>query len=272
MESYSSHYAGIIMLNHIWTLLINNTVTSAVTGRLGDLPQTPGYKSVTLPSSLQNIRRLLFGGQPDPETLNYRTRQLLSCVLNSSLAEFATALDPRHTYDASGSDFFNLELYYPRPQQINGSTTAGMNIHGSPEADDANGIMAYSYTITDNGAADIYLTGSRNESQALPGLAANEQRRLGKSGYYFSLTAPDAAQTWLVEFVNKPKITLGQIIANVSVAGEPTLLALFGITDEQPFQTFRNIFFDVPDLPLKCAAVALALAYRTEQLRVGVSA
>jgi hypothetical protein len=60
-------------------------------------------------------------------------------------------------------------------------------------------------------------------------------------------------------------------MANVAVVGEPALHELFGITEEEPYTTFRNVFFNSQDLPLKCAAVALALAYQTEKRRTAVS-
>ena len=229
------------MLNHIWTLLVNQPVTAPVNGRLGELPRAVNYKQVLLPAGINSIRRLLFGTTPDAEMLHFRSQQLLTCVLNSTLAPYAFEFDTRHTYNETITDFLSLELYRPAPQLINGTSTLGMNIHGSPT--------------------------TNNTTQVFTGLAANEQAPLGISGYSFSLTAPTTAQTWLIEFLNQPTTSLGTIMANIAVVGEPALNELFGITADEPYATFRNIFFDAQDLTLKCAAVTLALAYQTEKRR-----
>ena len=254
------------MLNHIWTLLVNQPVTAPVNGRLGELPRAVNYKQVLLPTGINSIRRLLFGTTPDAEMLHFRSQQLLTCVLNSTLAPYAFEFDTRHPYNETITDFLSLELYRPVPQLISGTSTLGMNIHGSPTAPDAKGVIRYSFTLVADGPV-VNLTASNNTTQVFTGLAANEQARLGISGYSFSLTAPTTAQTWLIEFLNQPTTSLGTIMANIAVVGEPALNELFGITADEPYATFRNIFFDAQDLTLKCAAVTLALAYQTEKRR-----
>lgn len=254
------------MLNHIWTLLVNQPVTAPVNGRLGELPRAVNYKEVVLPAGISSIRRLLFGTTPDTEMLHFRSQQLLTCVLNSPLASYAFEFDPRHTYDETVTDFLSLELYRPAPRLINGVPTLGMNIHGGPTAPDAKGIIRYSFTLVTDGSV-VNLTASNSTTQVFTGLATNEQAPLGISGYSFSLTAPTAAQVWLIEFLNQPTASLGTIMANIAVVGEPALNELFGITADEPYATFRNIFFDARDLTLKCAAVTLALAYQTEKRR-----
>jgi hypothetical protein len=258
------------MLNHIWTLLVNQSTTAPIRGRLGELPQSVNYKQVPLPSTLGSIRRLLFGAEPDIEMLYYRSQQLLTCVLSSTLAPYAFEFDSRHTYDENIIDFLGLELYRPVPQLISGATTLGMNIHGSPAAPDAKGIIRYSFTLMTNGPV-VNLTAANSTTQVFTGLASNEEAPLGISGYSFSLTNPSVAQMWLIEFLNQPTASLGTIIANIAVVGEPALNELFGITADEPYATFRNIFFDAQDLTLKCAAVTLALAYQTEKRRATVS-
>jgi hypothetical protein len=261
-----SNIAGLIMLNHVWTLLVNQPVTAPVNGRLGELPQSVNYKEVSLPTGINSIRRLLFGSAPDTEMLHYRSQQLLTCVLNSTLAPYAFEFDPRHTYEESVTDFLSLDLYRPIPQLVNGTSTLGMNIHGSPTAPDAKGMIRHSFTLVTDGPV-VNLTAFNNTSQVFTGLAANEQASLGISGYSFSLTAPTTPQVWLIEFLNRPTASLGTIMANIAVVGEPALNELFGITADEPYATFRNIFFDAQDLTLKCAAVTLALAYQTEKRR-----
>lgn len=258
------------MLNHLWTLLLNQTVTSPIRGRPGELPQSLGYQQVILPSGISSIRRTLFGAEPDIEMLNYRCRQLLTCVLNSVLEPYAFTFDPRNTYDTQTLEFLGPETYIPVPQRVYGDSALLMNIFGTPTAPDARGRIKHSFTLTAAGTT-IDLTGVNALPVTILNLAANERAALGISGYSFSLSNPTASQLWLIEFLNRPTASLGTLMANVAVAGEPALHELFGITKEEPYATFRNIFFDSQDLPLKCAAVALALAYQTEKRRVTIS-
>ena len=255
------------MLNHIWTLLVNESTTASVRGRLGELPQTAGYNKVVLPAGLNSVRRALYGANPDIEMLHYRTNQFIKCVLSSNLQAYAYTFDARNTYNETISDFFGTAAYRPTPQQISGSSALTMNIHGTPTAPDASGIIRHSYSLTTIGG-DVHLTGLNGTTDLITGLTANEQKALGKSGYTFSLSDPAQPQTWLIEFLNKPTAALGTLIANVEVCGETSINELFGITTTEPYSTFRNIFFDSPDLPLRCAAVVLALAYQTESRRV----
>jgi len=254
------------MLNHIWTLLINENVTSSVRGRLGELPQTPGYKKVSLTSGLNSIKRCLYGSRPDLEMLNYRTHQFIKCLLNSSLSSYAYTFDSRNTYDESITDFLGKEVYLPKPKLISGSTSLSLNIHGLPVPPDSNGIIRHSYSLITSGN-DLILTNLLGISTTITGIAANEQKKLGDSGYLFSLSNPNQTQSWLIEFLNKPTFSLKTLINDISSVGEPALNELFGIAVIEPYITFKNVFFNAQDLPLKCSAVCLALAYRTEEIR-----
>ena len=257
------------MLNHVWTLLLNETTTASLRGRLGELPQPPNYKKVILSAGLNSIRRALYGANPDIEMLHYRTHQFIKCILNSLLEPYAYTFDPRNTYAEPIISFLNTTIYTPVPQKIVGDMNLTMNIHGSPTAPDATGVIRHSYSLTTS-SGNLHLTGLGGMTEIITGLSANEQKPLGKSGYYFSLSNPSEPQTWLVEFLNKPTASLGTLIANVEVSGEPAINELFGIENVEPYVTFRNIFFNSQDLPLRCAAVSLALAYQTENRRVTV--
>ena len=255
------------MLNHIWTLLLNDSVSAPVTGRIGELPRDLNYKKVTLPSGLMSVRNSLYGATPDKEMLNYRSKQLLTCVLNSALAAYAFEFDARNTYNENTVDFLNATAYKPEPKLINGVSTLNMNISGSAVAPDASGIMRHSYTVVASDGV-LNLTGLQGLTTTTTGAIANQSYALGISGYSFSLTDPTITQTWLIEFLNKPVVALGTLIANISRVGEPALNELFGITTDEPYNTFKNVFFNSSDLPLQCAAVTLALAYQTEKRRM----
>ena len=146
------------MLNHLWTLLLNQTVTSPIRGRPGELPQSLGYQQVILPSGISSIRRTLFGAEPDIEMLNYRCRQLLTCVLNSVLEPYALTFDPRNTYDTQTLEFLGPETYIPVPQRVYGDSALVMNVFGTPTAPDARGRIKHSFTLTAAGTT-IDLTG-----------------------------------------------------------------------------------------------------------------
>ena len=75
------------MFNHVRTLLANRASDTHDPSLLGEQP-IPSYRPITVPDSVQGIRRLLFGETPDAEMINYRLNQLLPIVHRT----------PRHIY------------------------------------------------------------------------------------------------------------------------------------------------------------------------------
>ena len=88
------------MINHVRTLLLNQTGGSPVRG---EQYVPPEFAEIPLSTQLMNVREQLFGTNPSRETLNYRLAQYLTLIHATELREFVTALDPRLTYPQAGN-------------------------------------------------------------------------------------------------------------------------------------------------------------------------
>lgn len=58
----------------------------------------PEYNAVALPQYLNTLRGMVFGGDPDRRTLDYRLRQFMACLHATELEEHVFAFDTRVTY------------------------------------------------------------------------------------------------------------------------------------------------------------------------------
>jgi hypothetical protein len=73
---------------------------------------------------------------------------------------------------------------------------------------------------------------------------------------------------WRIEVVNKPQYDLAKIVARLDSVGEPVLLSLFGTAHDEPYETFRNLWFDGRELPQRLSGLLLAYLYRAEERRL----
>lgn len=259
------------MYNHGRSLLVNRD-GSAVGNTLGDELTLETFKAVNLGAGQLAIRRILFGSDPDPYMLNYRTRQLLSLIHASPLVEHLLALDPRITYRLDTADYFADAVY--KPNVVNLIGEAVLRVQASPAAPDASGRMWFSTRI--DVTSSTTLTVRRNwpigttthEVDFIGGLT--DQYKLGESGYRFRIQGtPDVGDAWLVEVLNRPMEDLGQLVANLERVGEPALIEVFGLSRDEPYATFRNLWQNHTELPLRLGGLVMALIYSTETRRRG---
>lgn len=67
-----------------------------------------------------------------------------------------------------------------------------------------------------------------------------------------------------------PPASVVSLIPLLEVMGEPNLLELFGVSNyDQPYATFKNLWFDHPLAAYRLAGFTMALIYRTEEIRRG---
>lgn len=262
------------MLNHARMLLMNKS-TGALQGfaYLGDEAVAPNYLELDLPSYLLSLRAVLFGTNPDRHFLNYRLRQFLTLIHSTPLVQFVLDLDPRITYSI-GTDTTLTDggRFKPEIIQVSGSLSDVLSVFGSPVGPDSVGRMKHALLI------DIITNESIRVEQRLPpfqqtilGFAltdgASQPLPLGDSGYSFRLHTTNVGASWLVEVLNRPQWDLGQIVASLGQVGEPVFLQLFGTASVEPYRTFRALWFDQSEMPLRLAALLLAIVYRTEEER-----
>jgi hypothetical protein len=261
------------MLNHARTLLLNVTGSDRLADYPGEEMVPPEFTALELPSYLDTVRTVLFGADPDRVMLNYRVRQLLAVLHSSPLEVFLTRLDPRITYDVRDDAFISDATFLPRVTQLDGPP-AHLTVIGAPAAPDASGRCRHDLTVEvvapdrvrvqrqtpPRQGADFGLTMSHGLS--------NRMDLLG-TGYSFRIDSDQAGLKWLVEVINRPQLDLGQIVANLEQVGETVLLQLFGLERDEPWTTFRNLWQQKKELPLKLGGLLCALVYRTEERRRG---
>lgn len=73
---------------------------------------------------------------------------------------------------------------------------------------------------------------------------------------------------WFVVAKAVPQPIITTLMPTLELLGEPVFLSLFGVTDEEPYATFKNLWFDHYAPAYRLAGLVLAMIYRTEELRV----
>jgi hypothetical protein len=84
-----------------------------------------------------------------------------------------------------------------------------------------------------------------------------------------SLPAPGAsnAARWLVDLAVDPPPAITTILPALELIGEPAALELFGVAAEEPYTTFKNLWFDHPLPAYRLAGFVLAYIYRLNERR-----
>jgi hypothetical protein len=261
------------MLNHARTLLLNRSGDIAQNNAFFGEEAVPAeFKELNLPTFLDDIRRHLFGSDPDRAMLNYRIWQFMQLIHATELEQFVLDLDSRVTYvDSRRTDMFEPETFTPAITPI-GGTPEELFIQGGPAVPDTRGRAQHQYRIR-------VLSGTTVEvKQQTPPVGqeiftytlvdgVSDVHPLGDSGYSFMLSTGNSGSEWRVDIINRPQFDLGQIAAALDSIGEPALLQLFGTSPQEPFLTFRNLWFTNKELPFRLGGLVLALVYRTEEVR-----
>jgi hypothetical protein len=260
------------VLNHVYTLLMNRDGDDPpATLYPGEDAVEPTYRAPELPAGLLQVRAHLFGATPDRHMLAYRCRQYLGLVAGGELAGHLTAFDPRlaHTLD---DELFDQAAFRPAVTRLAGPAGAALTVLGRPDAPDASGLMYHLFRV--EGVDSNTLRVARLVtpiSNALFDFAVEDGLSglvpLDPSGYSFRVNSADPDQRYLVEVVNRPTRELSAVVAALASAGEPALVALFGVGRAEPLQTFRNLWFSRREPPVRLAAAVLALAWQTEARR-----
>ena len=131
------------MFNHARTLLLNiSGSNNPGSSYLGEELVPADYAAITLPSYIENVRRSLFGADPDRAMLNYRIRQLLTLIAGTDLQEYITDLDSRITYTL-GKDktLAEHEMWSPVLSQYGGTSDDIATVGGVSERPDFTGKM-----------------------------------------------------------------------------------------------------------------------------------
>ena len=71
---------------------------------------------------------------------------------------------------------------------------------------------------------------------------------------------------WRLTVYAKPDSAITVCLPRLEFLGEPFYLDLFGVTDVEPYVTFKNIWFDHPNAVYRMGAFVMAMIYRTNEI------
>lgn len=254
------------MLNHVWTLLMNipgGGDTDYIAAELVD----PGYVPVVLPTPLARVRSVLFGETPDREMLAYRCRQLLTIAWATPLRDRLLEFDNRVTFEYE--DPVPSMSFSPALSTVPGGRLDGISVAGVATPPDSSGKMRGSYGIETTGGGNVRVTDYCTPFQITLLEFDGNPILLGDTGLSIRLQNGAGGQHYFVEFLRKPTRDVSSLLASVGSLGESTLRDLFVSGTAEPDQSCRLIWSRSRELPLRTAALVLALARRTEEVRSG---
>jgi hypothetical protein len=259
------------MINHARTLLLNRQAENvAYGGQPGDEYVPTDFVAVrSLPAYLLNLRATLLGTDPDRVYGNYRARQYMALLHATELVEFVTELDPRITYDVDNPDLFPASLF--------GVEVPNNYIHviGELGPPDVNGRCYHEWDINILTGSTLAVTRHTKPQQysvqeyAFTAGLSNAMSLVGSTAKFKISDGP--ASNWTVRGYARPQKDLGEILGELESTGTPYLNQLFGVGSptaaSEPFKTFRNLWFQHPELAYRLGGLLLAVIYRMEELR-----
>ncbi len=256
------------MINHARTLLMNVDGSAPLTAYLAEEVVDPDYRAVDFPTPIDQVRRALFGADPDRHMLNYRCRELLAAVHASPLAGYVTALDPRVTYRFDDPAVVDPATWTPAVTPLAGAGT--LTVLGEAAPPDATGRLYHKVlvTVTSPGVVEMErLTAPL--SKPVLNFSAGDQLPLAGTGHTVRIPSAASGQQWTVEVYARPRRGLVELAAAASGLGEPVYLYLFGTTRAEPYLTFGRLWRGAAELAPRVAGLVCALAYRSEEVRRG---
>jgi len=257
------------MFNHVRTLLLNQDGANSPTKEFfAEELVPPEYVAVDTTGYLDTVLNILFGANSDRAMRNYRLRQFMSILHATELEKHVMEFDPRITYKATDRDLITYQygLFATQTQ----GTSNNLLFTGEQAVIDALGTMDFMFVIDVSPASTIvrrHIPTAREKSYDPPTLQSPVP--LSGTGFGFSLTNNVSKSQFVVEGRLQPQWCLGSIVAMLRNIGEPVLIQIFGLGDDEPYVTLRNLWQRHPETAYQLGAILLAVAYRMERLRNG---
>jgi hypothetical protein len=263
------------MYNYGRTLLLNVTGDDLYFANVpGDELISSEYVQQDLPSYLRNFRKALFGAAPDRAMLDYRAAQLLQLVEATELQQHILALDPRLTYSSYQLQLAAPVTFSPAVTQYGEIDPLKiLTVIGGAGSPDSSGGSGYDYRVTLDGV-NITIdrltpppTTTQHVLSFTSGLSASYD--LPGSGYKIRVNTSTLSGGWSIKGFLRPTLALDTIEAEIQNLGESQFLQLFGVTDAEPYVTFKNCWNNHPEFAYRLGGLVLAYIYRTKELAGG---
>lgn len=81
-------------------------------------------------------------------------------------------------------------------------------------------------------------------------------------------TDSELVARWAINMQANPSPAITTLMPTLELLGEPIFIDLFGVAEEEPYATFKNLWFDHPLPNYRLAGLTLAFIYRAEEQRV----
>lgn len=260
------------MYNYGRTLLLNIAGNDSYFANIpGDELIPSDYVPAVLPTYLRNVRRILFGANPDRAMLNYRAAQLLEMLSSTELQQYIEELDPRITYSSYQLQLARPSTFQPSVTQYGENDPSKiLTVVGSPNAPDSSGTSGYEYRVTVDGANitinKLFSPTSSTQEVLSFTSGRSDLYPLEGTGYSVVVNTSTFDGGWTVRGFLRPTLNLSTIEESLRSLGEPDFLQLFGITSVEPYQTFKNCWNNHPDFAYRLGGLVLAVIYRTREL------
>lgn len=263
------------MINHARTLLLNVSGRTSQRDAPGEEYIPPTYSPLVLPSYLETPHKILFGTAPDRYFLNFRARELMAYLHSTELAEYVYALDPRVTYwPERGQRFYDVEKQL-RAEQIVGLPAPALTFRGDLFADNTRGraVREFTFRVTAESGTWQALVASADKPTVVQTTAVtftgglSQAIPLADTGISVQTHQPPSATTWNIYTRVKPAPALTTLLPTLEILGEPLFLELLGVGEyEQPYSTFKQLWFDHPNPVYRLGGLALGVIYRTQAI------
>lgn len=231
-----------------------------------DIPDD--YKAVELPQYLRNIRRCIFGQSPDGLALAVRTTEMLRFIWSTPVKQLTYALDSRPSWNPVVPEGW---LLAPSDVTVTSGNTAPSTVTFSQPTNDPSdsGIWVTHYSIEPLGGTSVRVR------RTFPARIDNTYEEPTETyidlpfleeGFTARLTDFQSAPTFNIRVIRRGMRNWSEIVNNVDkLVGD--LTQLFADRRDEPYATFQNLWKMHENLPHRVAGLALAIAYRTEELR-----
>jgi hypothetical protein len=231
------------------------------------------FMAKTITDELLAVYRLFFSNA-DRAMKNYRLHELMSVIHSSELVTYATNLDTRITYwPATNNSIFTSIFNSPDINQLAG--TAALYLYGvnGPVPGTERIYNSYTVTVTDGSHVQVVWETDPNGLSSLISsysISSGVSNVIALQGGPLSFNFQSGiGASWRVVWIAKPQRSLADVGVQLQNDFTSDLqLVLFGANPIEPYLTFKNIWLNHPSRLYKIVGVALALAYRINDLTV----